>query len=124
MVVTDSPYLKGWIAKSYDTQQQQHTNSTSNVGGASLLREVVTTRSRGAHTRTQRGPSTAEFAEAFIDWYLLGESDIVVTNGFSPSFGGTATLRTARPLYRALTTGDKCRKVKLLHDNDDVKTAR
>jgi hypothetical protein len=35
--------------------------------------------------------------EAFRDWYLIGESDVVVSNYMSPSFGETAATRTIRP---------------------------
>ena len=71
------------------------------------------------HTRTQRDPSTADLAEAVIDWYLVGESDLVVTDSGSPSFGGTAALRTARPLYDA--RGGKCFRATPIRDKNSVK---
>ena len=107
MVVTDSQYLRHWITESYDT-----TQSKSNI-----TREIVTTTSRGAHTKLERGPSNADFAEAFIDWYLIGESDLVVTDQRSPSFGGTAALRTARPLYDA--THGTCVKFDPVHETSE-----
>jgi hypothetical protein len=53
--------------------------------------------------------------EAFIDWYLIGESDIVVSDNESPTFGGTASLRTFRPYHDAIT----CRKLPLLHNETE-----
>lgn len=95
LVVTDSPNLKQWITESYDNTRTQSTVPNSRQ----IPRRVVTTQSRGVHTKGQRGPSTADFAEALIDWYLIGESDLVVLDNGGPSFGGTAALRTARPVY-------------------------
>ena len=66
---------------------------------AGITRRIVVTSARGAHTRLEGGGvSTADFAEAFIDWYLLGESDAVIANKLY-SFGMTAAFRTARPIY-------------------------
>ena len=56
---------------------------------------------RGVHSRSDRGPSQSDFAEAIVDWYLIGESDLVVMDKSSVSFGGTAALRTARPVQDA-----------------------
>jgi len=92
MIVTDSQYLKRWITDTY-------TKSSD-------VRTVLHTQSTGAHTRATRGPSTVDFAEAFIDWYLIGESDVVIGSG--PSFSDTATLRTKRPYY--LEERGKCLK--------------
>lgn len=38
------------------------------------------TQARGAHTKvtSDNAPSTTEFAEAFLDWYMIGETDAVV----------------------------------------------
>jgi len=96
MVVTDSPELKQWISETY--------NSTG--------REIVTTPSRGTHSRPSQMPSVADIAEALIDWYLIGESDVVISDKESPTFGGTAALRTARPLYDA----GECVKLTLVHN--------
>ena len=94
MVVTDSPHLKQWITESYDTTRAAAQSNT-------VVREIVTTRSRGVHTKPRLEPSTSDFAEALLDWYLIGESDFVVMDSGSLSFGGTAALRTARPVYDA-----------------------
>lgn len=92
-VVTDSQYVKQYVLEHYDSR---HANTT--IG---IPRQVVTTNSRGVHSRASRDPSTADFAEALIDWYLIGESDLVIADQImSPSFGDTAALRTARPLYK------------------------
>jgi hypothetical protein len=117
MVVTDSQYLKRWLTESYDTRYANATASDSTIG-----REVVTTRSRGVHTRSRRGPSTADFAEAMIDWYLIGESDLVVSDDRSVSFGGTATLRTARPLYKPPFYDNSyvCSRAVLVHARDNA----
>ena len=105
MVVTDSPYVKQWITKTHDMRN------------ATIPREIVTTRSRGAHTRPERGPSTVDFAEALIDWYLIGESDLVIKDSNGPSFAGTAALRTARPLYAVPYFGDasQCSFMPVVH---------
>ncbi len=110
MVVTDSQDLKRWIKDTYATMSS--TNTT-------LKRQVITTTSRGAHTRTGRDPSTSDLAEALVDWYLIGESDLVVKDGKAPSFGGTGALRTARPLYDASPKG-KCRKIPTIHKRKDA----
>jgi len=116
LIATDSPYLKQWIPKLYDT----HANANT----VDVPREIVTTHSRGVHTRAQRGPSTADFAEALIDWYLIGESDLVISDWNSPTFGGTASLRTARPYYKVPATGDPttCAVAPIVH-NDNGKAA-
>jgi hypothetical protein len=119
MILTDSQYLKQWITESYDTRYANATLSDSTT----MRREVVTTRSRGAHTRSRRGPSTADFAEAMIDWYLIGESDLVVSDDNSVSFGGTATLRTARPLYKPPYYDNSyvCSRAILVHTRNNTK---
>ena len=105
MVVTDSHYLKKWVPETYNSRE---VNSTS------IPREVVTTRSRGVHSRASRDPSTADFAEALIDWYLIGESDLVICDGImAPSFADTAALRTARPLYKIQGYPQFCGKAKI-----------
>lgn len=102
MVVSDSQYLKKFITESYDSRYANYT---------AIPREIVTTRSRGAHSKPERGPSTADVAEALIDWYLIGESDLVVTDDFAPSFGDTAATRTARPYYKVQGKEKVCGKV-------------
>jgi hypothetical protein len=104
MVVTDSQYLKKFITDSYDSR---YTNNTIDA----ISREIVTTHSRGAHSKLDRSPSTADVAEALIDWYLIGESDLVVTDDFAPSFGDTAAIRTVRPYYKVQGREKVCAKV-------------
>jgi len=68
----------------------------------SITRRVLVTSARGRHTRLEGGGvDTADFSEAFIDWYLIGESDAVIANKLY-SFGVTASFRTARPIYDPL----------------------
>jgi hypothetical protein len=109
MVVSDSPKLKEWM---YDEYNMQTTEKK---------RDIVITQSKGTHSRPSRTPSTKDIAEAMIDWYLIGESDLVITNKESPTFGGTGALRTARVLYDA---GD-CARLPLVHsgrrETDDRK---
>lgn len=95
MLLSDSPRVKDWVKKTYDSGVV-HAPSTS------LPRLVVTTAASGRHTRPRGNPSTADFAEAFIDWYLIGESDVVILNS-ELSFGPTGGLRTNRPLYSGKT---------------------
>jgi len=104
MVVTDSQDLKTWITESYSTNNENDSSRQQ--------RTILTTQSRGAHTKTRNNePSTADFAEAFLDWYLIGESDAVVADHTAPSFGDTATFRTARPYYKVPKEGGRCSKV-------------
>lgn len=91
LVVTDSPKLKQWISRKY----------------SSKTRQVVTTPTRPSQT-----PSIDDVVEALIDWYLIGEADVVITDKESPMFGGTAALQTARPLYNA----NQCVQLSLLHN--------
>lgn len=79
-------------------------------------RKVLATGARGIHVRAERKPSTDEFAEAFLDWYLIGESDVVVTD-MSSSFGPTGALRTNRPIYRI----GKCEQLPLVHELSEKK---
>lgn len=111
MLVSDSQDLKRWITETYTT------TSSSNNDNKSLPRQVITTTSRGAHTRTGRKPSTADFAKGVLDWYLIGKSDLVIKDGKSPSFGGTAALRTARPVYDASSKG-KCTTIIPIHERN------
>lgn len=95
MVVSDSPVLKQMIATAYTTE-----NVNTNDAAVAVPREIVTTTTRGIHTRATRNPSTADFAEGMIDWYLIGESDVVLSNKANfYTFGTTGALRTARPIY-------------------------
>jgi hypothetical protein len=103
LVVTDSHDLKQWIVDTYND-----TAIPMSPSRPPIHRHVVTTRARGVHTRSKRGPKTADFAEAMMDWYLIGESDLVILDNGGPSFGGTAALRTNRPVYHALPSDQTC----------------
>ena len=101
MVATDSVYLKTWLNDEYSTQKTTVVDGGDH-GGSGVLppRSILSTKSRGAHTKPGGDPSTADFAEALLDWYLLGESDAVVGDHTGPSFGDTAAFRTVRPYYK------------------------
>ena len=113
MVLSDSPEAKksaidGYSGKDANARLPENKQKwKSRV----IPREVLTTGSRGIHVRPERNPSTSEFAEAFLDWYLIGESDAVVTD-MQSSFGPTGAMRTNRPLYR----GGKCEQLPLVHE--------
>ena len=112
MVLTDSKDVKQWITEKYSGEDVYLNISAGREQGMLpqvVKRKVLTTASRGVHTRVARHPSTAEFAEAMIDWYLIGESDLVVGNG--PSFGATGALRTARPYYDLV----RCSLIEMVH---------
>lgn len=98
MIATDSQYLKTWIKDEYTKDHDTIVNG--NITGIQLPRSILSTKSRGAHTKPGAGPSTADFAEALLDWYLLGESDVVVGDHNGPTFGDTAAFRTVRPYYK------------------------
>ena len=93
LVTSDSVAVKSWAIEHYDSVQKRKSKI--------LPREVLVTGARGIHTRKRRDVSTVDFAEAFIDWYLIGESDVVVTSSSWYSFGLTASQRTARMVYEA-----------------------
>jgi len=99
MAVTDSQGVKQWITKNYSGQYVYYNKSEGEgeVSSQVVKREVLVTSSRGAHTKSVHRPSSEDFADAMIDWYLIGESDLVV--GYGPSFGATGALRTARPYF-------------------------
>jgi len=126
MVVSDSVTVKKWVADEYNGN---NTNARIPLAqqrypGKVIPRYVLTTTARGIHTRAKRKTSTADFAEAMIDWWLIGESDIVVSSG-SMSFGETAALRTQRPLY--LYQGSQCSKLDLIsppRDNSTLNDAK
>jgi len=118
MVVTDSAPLRKWITETYGSDNNANDKHSSpadrqkDKSRVQVPREIVTTRSRGVHTSSSRSPSTTDFAEALIDWYLLGESDLVVTSNAWYSFGSTAALRTDRPLYG----GGTCSRVTWINE--------
>ena len=87
--------------------------SPNEAGSRTVPRTVLTTNSKGAHTRPKGGDhrdvesATADFAEALVDWWLLGETDLVVASR-EHSFGALAAMRTARPIYhRVLGRNEK-----------------
>jgi len=114
MVTTDWPYVKTWMAERYNgTDANANANGISNGTapdgdgeydwkypiGTVIARTIITTsKSRGRHTRSSAKPRPADFAEAFLDWYLLGETDAVVKWRYS--FAETAALRTAADVYQ------------------------
>ena len=92
-VISDSSFVR----KDIETKFGGELLASSK--GRTFTRRVITTSSRGAHTKTQANPSVEDFAEGFLDWYLIGESDAVVSHkGWS--YGMTGALRTARPVFR------------------------
>lgn len=105
MIVTDSPLVKTLAMESF--HGQNITVTANNQTAHQVTRNVLTTTSRGVQTRKNRNPSTADFAEGLLDWFLIGESDVVISHG-GVSFGTTGSLRTARPQY---ATKDKCSKL-------------
>uniref|UniRef100_A0A7S4HS52 Uncharacterized protein n=2 Tax=Odontella aurita TaxID=265563 RepID=A0A7S4HS52_9STRA len=100
LVSTDSPHIKEWIVSSYGSKDANAdvSQGTRKYASSAVRRRVITTGSTGRHTNLKAKPSTDVFAEAFIDWFLLGETDVVLTQSYS--FADTAALRTARPLYK------------------------
>ena len=92
LVVSDSLAVKEYISDTYGGKQIKTPTK-------SLQREIIHTTTEGMHTRPKRGPSTSDFASAFLDFYLLGEADVVINTGGIYSFGVMASLRTARPLF-------------------------
>jgi len=103
VLMTDSADLKQWVVEEYGSQDANKRVSVERQKRKDQIipREVVTTTSRGVQTRSSRNPSTADFAEALIDWYLIGESDLVVNDDYRRTYGATASLRTARPFHNA-----------------------
>mmetsp|Transcript_31120 Transcript_31120/g.68326 ORF Transcript_31120/g.68326 Transcript_31120/m.68326 type:complete len:359 (-) Transcript_31120:36-1112(-) len=91
------------------------------ANAATITRRVLVTSARGAHTRLQDGVSTVDFAEALIDWYLIGESDAVVASSIY-SFGVTAALRTARPVYDPMKykPGEDIKPEQLVYDGNSA----
>lgn len=104
LVVSDSPYIKQWVTDTY-TSSNILADAPNKASTIISPREIITTTSQGTHTRAARNPSTADFAEAMIDWYLIGESDVVITSSrgysYTYEYGTTAAMRTHRPLYDA-----------------------
>jgi hypothetical protein len=97
LVISDGPKLKQHVVETYGDQD---VSATLSGVQRTVQRSVVVTGARGIHTRPRRKPSTAEFAEAMIDWMLIGESDALIANP-QLSFGFTGALRTSRPFFDA-----------------------
>jgi hypothetical protein len=96
MVISDSMAAKEWIVSTFSTE----------------TRQVLVTQARGKHTRPGSHPGTDDFAEAFLDWYLIGESNAVITNNRWYSYGFMGAARTSRPFYEASPNqASKCSKV-------------
>mmetsp|Transcript_22459 Transcript_22459/g.48780 ORF Transcript_22459/g.48780 Transcript_22459/m.48780 type:complete len:593 (-) Transcript_22459:72-1850(-) len=87
LVITDSPSVGETTRTTYGGEI---------VKG--IKRELITTGAKGIQTRPARSPGTEDWAEAAIDWMLLGESNVIVSaSGYS--FADTGALRTARPVF-------------------------
>jgi len=80
-----------------------------------IPRQVLHTSARGVHTRPERHPKTPDFAEGFIDWFLIGESDAVIVERIS-SFGPTGAMRTNRPMFRTTGHGNCSEPIPVLRD--------
>lgn len=106
MLATDSVHVKKIVVDLYESKDVKAENK-------SVTRTVVTTGSKGKHSRPARSPSTADFAESMIDWFLIGESDAVVVASNGYTFPTTAAMRTNRPVY-----GPGCSLMTWLHDDE------
>jgi len=113
IALSDSPEAKKTVIEGYSGKDanERIPEESRKYKSRVIPREVLATGARGIHVRAERNPSTLEFAEAFLDWYLIGESDAVITDQTS-SFGPTGAMRTNRPIYR----GPKCEKLPLIHE--------
>lgn len=109
-VATDSPNVGRSVLSLYDNGSVETAAETDGTGV--FQRRVYTTASRGVHSKAQIGPKTADFAEAIIDSYLLGESDFVISLG-SVTFSDVAALRTARPIYKISGNAGRCEAMEL-----------
>jgi len=117
MVISDSQETKRHATEVYSSanvntaipiDSQQWKNKV-------IPREVLHTSSRGVHTRPERHPGTRDFAEGFIDWFLIGESDAVIVERIS-SFGPTGAMRTNRPMFRTTGHGNCNEPISVLRD--------
>jgi len=119
MVITDSPSVGKIIASEYDEREVVFEGEGGSAANKSIKRRVLTTGARGIQTRKQRNPSTVDFAEAIIDWYLIGESNAVILSS-SMTFGATGAMRTARPLYRV---GNGCNPISMMVEKNTTAAA-
>jgi hypothetical protein len=108
MLVTDSQSVKSYVKDEY------HDQTIKTATNKATPRIVLTTGSSGKHSRLARDPSTADFAESMIDWYLIGESDAVVINHRGYTFPTTGALRTNRTVYSSDKFG--CSKMSRLFE--------
>ena len=99
LVISDSMAVKEIMSEEYGGKVIKAPTKT-------LKREIIHTTAKGMHTRPKRGPNTIDFAAAFLNFYLIGESDIVINTGGIYSFGVMASLRTARPLFTVQNAQD------------------
>lgn len=90
MVITDSSTTKSWVQSTFEDKN----------------RKVLVTQSEGKHTRPGANPSTAAFAEGFLDWYLIGEAQAVITSNRWYSYGFMGAARTNRPFYEGTDDGN------------------
>lgn len=113
LVVSDSPYLKQLITEEFTSP---NINATGVIDDSKhdIPRQIITTTAAGVHSRGARNPSTADFADGMIDWYLIGESDVVFTNSHKFTFGTTAALRTNRPVFTTMA----CTEMVLIHEEE------
>jgi hypothetical protein len=109
MIITDSSYVKHSAMEGYASEVLNYNDNPTTVS-----RIVLTTGSRGMHSRPERNPSTVDFAESMIDWYLIGESDTAVLNGVRYTFPSTGSMRTNRPVY---DSARNCSLMTWLHDD-------
>jgi len=111
LVITDSADTASSVVEQYHGKMESVRNRRK------VPRRVISTQSQGIQTRPARNPSTGDFADAALDWWLIGEADIVVTHGVM-SFGTTAALRTALPLYTAIK--GECKRRELDMDGSAI----
>jgi len=130
LVVSDSPMFKQWVQDEYTTTHATTNLTTTTTTTAADIpsanttttivrpvpRQVLSTTAKGTHTRTRRGPATTDFVEAMLDWYLLGLSDVVLTNGAQGAytFGTMGAQRTHRPVVNA---DDRCQVLQMIHED-------
>jgi len=110
-VLGDDPDVIGAISSRWNKTMGGEENSQGGIITHRLPRRILGTSSAGTHVRPRRRPTTGDFAEAMMDWFLLGESDAMATVTRQFSFGETALLRNgarARIYAPASKVGDEC----------------
>ena len=111
LVITDSAEAASSVVAQYSGKME------SVIDRKKVSRRVISTQSQGIQTRPARNPSTGDFADAALDWWLIGEADMLITHG-AMSFGTTAALRTAIPFYTAMK--GECKRRELDMDGSAV----